>query len=147
MALRNGRRVVTGFWAEFWDFINRGSVVDLAIAVVIGGAFGRIVESLVADIITPAILNPALASANVDSIRELTVGNGIKYGSFLAAILDFLVIALSVFFAIRVYENLKRRFVKPAEEEEVVAIDPMIASQERLTDAIERLTSAVERRA
>jgi large conductance mechanosensitive channel len=58
MTVERGRRVVTGFWAEFWEFIKRGNVVDLAVAVVIGSAFARIVDSLVTDIITPDLVSP-----------------------------------------------------------------------------------------
>lgn len=83
-------RHATGFLADFRAFILRGNVVDLAVAVIIGTAFGKIIESLVADIITPAILAPALRTARVDDLAQLTAG-GIKYGSFLAAVLNFLV--------------------------------------------------------
>lgn len=143
MAVRRGRRATTGFLAEFWEFLKRGNVVDLAVAVVIGGAFGKIVDSLVTDIVTPAILQPALNAANVGAISELSA-NGIKYGSFLAAVLNFLVIALSIFVAIRVYEAFRTRVLRYEEEE--AAPDPVLASQERLTEAIDRLTQTVERK-
>jgi Large-conductance mechanosensitive channel len=101
MARKNG-----DFWSDFRKFIAQGNVVDLAVAVVIGGAFGKIVESFVADIITPAILNPALKAANVENLQDLTVpGTAIKYGSFLAAIINFLVIALALFVVIRAFER------------------------------------------
>ena len=77
---------------EFKDFIMKGNVVDLAIAVIIGGAFGAIVNSLIADVITPLLLNPALEAAGVKNIAELTWG-AVKYGNFLSAIISFLVIA------------------------------------------------------
>ena len=66
---------------EFWDFINRGNVMDLAVAVVIGAAFSTIVNSLVEDIVTPALLNPAMQAAGVDQMANLTRW-GIAYGSF-----------------------------------------------------------------
>jgi large conductance mechanosensitive channel len=143
MTVERGRRVVTGFWAEFWEFIKRGNVVDLAVAVVIGSAFARIVDSLVTDIITPAIVSPALAAANVDSIQDWTVGNGIKVGLFLAAVLNFIIIALAVFAAIRLYETFRHRVLRTEDAE--AAPDPVLESQEKLTGAIERLTTVVER--
>lgn len=60
MTSRNGRAKAGGFLKDFGDFLMQGNVVDLAVAVVIGGAFGKIIGSLVEDIITPALLNPAM---------------------------------------------------------------------------------------
>jgi large conductance mechanosensitive channel len=122
----------------------RGNVVDLAVAVVIGGAFGKIISSLVEDILTPAILSPALKAANVEDLANLSV-NGIKYGVFLAAILNFLVIALAMFVVVRLFEDAKKQF---HHEEEVApsAPDPAVTAQENLTHAIERLTQVMESR-
>ncbi|HEY9640879.1 MAG TPA: large conductance mechanosensitive channel protein MscL [Coleofasciculaceae cyanobacterium] len=133
-----------GFWADFRKFIMQGNVVDLAVAVIIGGAFGKIVESFVADIITPAILQPALKAANVNDLASLSAG-GVKYGSFLAAVINFIVIALSIFLVIRAFEHAKKRFRREAVAEEVVApVEPGIVAQENLTHAIERLTQVLE---
>ncbi len=140
MARANG-----GFWADFRDFIARGNVVDLAVAVVIGGAFGKIVESFVEDIITPAILSPALEAANVKNLSELTAGNGIKYGSFLATVINFLVIAFSIFLVIRAFEKAKRRFVRERAVEEPAAPDPVVL-QQQTADALNRLSRALETR-
>lgn len=133
----------SGFWGDFQKFLMRGNVIDLAVAVIIGGAFGKIVTSLVEDIITPVILNPALKAANVDALQNLSY-QGIKYGLFLAAIINFLVIALSIFLMIRAFERAKRRFVREEAIGEPVA-DPMLVSQERLTNAIDRLTATMNR--
>jgi large conductance mechanosensitive channel len=89
-----------GFVKEFKDFIMKGNVVDLAVAVVIGGAFGAIVSSLVDDVITPLLLTPALEAAHVDNLDKLTWG-AVKYGNFLAAVLKFIVIALVLFGVIK----------------------------------------------
>lgn len=134
----------SGFWADFQKFLMQGNVIDLAVAVIIGGAFGKIVTSFVEDIITPVILNPALRAANVDALQNLSY-QGIKYGLFLAAIINFLVIALSIFVMIRAFEKAKRRFVRQEAIEETAAPDPIVMSQERLTDAIERLTNTMNR--
>jgi large conductance mechanosensitive channel len=140
-------RRATGFLADFQAFIMQGNVVDLAVAVIIGGAFGKIIESFVGDIITPAILTPALEAAKVNDLKDLVIGNGIKYGAFLASILNFLVIAFSIFLMIRVIEKAKRQFARnEAVAAEAAAPDPTIVSQERLTASLDRLTQAMERR-
>ena len=85
-------------------FLFRGNVLDLAVAVIIGGAFGAIITSFVADIITPLILNPALKAANVENITQLA-WNGVKYGSFLGAVINFLIIGTSLFFVVKAAEK------------------------------------------
>lgn len=139
MARSNG-----GFWVDFQKFLMQGNVIDLAVAVIIGGAFGKIVSSLVEDIITPAILSPALKAAQVDDLQNLSA-NGIKYGSFLAAIINFLVIAFCIFLIIRAFEKARKRFIRQEAAEEATAPpDPVVVSQERLTNALENLTHTIE---
>jgi large conductance mechanosensitive channel len=140
-------RQSSGFIADFQSFILQGNVVDLAVAVIIGGAFGKIIESFVADIITPAILAPALEAAKVNDLAQLSYG-AIKYGSFLASILNFLVIAFSIFVVIRMLEGAKKKFARQQAEEAVAeaAADPVLVSQERLTHAVERLSQVMEAR-
>jgi large conductance mechanosensitive channel len=138
-------RQSTGFLSDFQKFIMQGNVVDLAVAVIIGGAFGKIIESFVADIITPAILAPALEAAQVNDLAQLSYG-AIKYGSFLASILNFLVIAFSIFVVIRMLEGAKKKFAREQIEEAAAAPDPVLLSQERMTHAMERLTQVMESR-
>ncbi len=132
----------SGFLAGFRDFIMRGNVVDLAVAVIIGAAFSKIIDSLVGDIITPAILNPAMKAAGVDRLSELSAG-GIQYGLFLAAVLNFLVIAFCIYVLVQAFEKAKKRIIRQEalEEEEP---DVNLVAQERLTSAIERLTHVIE---
>jgi large conductance mechanosensitive channel len=140
--VRRGTEAAGGFLAGFRDFIMRGNVIDLAVAVIIGAAFGKIIESLVADIITPVILNPAMKAAKVDTLAQLSAG-GVQYGLFLAAILNFLVIAFCLYVIIQAFEKAKKRMLRQealAEE----AGDPVVVAQERLTEAIERLTQVME---
>ncbi|GAB4238443.1 MAG: hypothetical protein Kow0049_25110 [Stanieria sp.] len=137
-------RRTRGFWADFRDFIMRGNVIDLAVAVIIGAAFGKIIESLVADIITPAILNPAMKAAGVERLAELSAG-GIQYGLFLAAIINFLVIAFCMFLLVRSYETAKKRFIRQEEIATEETVDAAVAAQERLTIAMERLATVMER--
>ena len=106
---------------ELKAFLLRGNVVDLAVAVIIGAAFGAIVTSFVNDIITPLILNPALKAAGVEKIAELT-WNGVAYGSFLSAVINFLVIGTVLFFVVKAAEkaqNLSKK--EEAAEEEAAA--------------------------
>jgi large conductance mechanosensitive channel len=146
MTIRNSRRAATGFLADFRDFILRGNVIDLAVAVIVGGAFNKIIESLVTDLITPAILQPALQAAGVAQLSELTAG-GIKYGLFLAAVLNFLVIALVIFLLIRSFEKAKKRLSREEEMEAAEAPPPPeLIATERLTDALEQLTAVMEQR-
>ena len=101
---------------ELKNFLLRGNVVDLAVAVIIGAAFGAIVTSLVNDIITPLILNPALSAAGVDKIAELS-WNGVAYGNFLSAVINFLVIGTVLFFIVKAAEKAQSLGKK---QEEVV---------------------------
>ena len=92
-------------------FLLRGNVVDLAVGVIIATAFGAIVTSFVNDIITPLLLNPALKAANVDRIAELS-WNGVAYGSFLSAIINFVVVGTVLFFVVKGIEkaqNLRKK--------------------------------------
>ena len=97
-----------GFVKEFREFVLKGNVIDLAIAVIIGAAFGAIVSSLVDDVITPLLLTPALNAIGAKDIGSLHWG-AIKYGNFLAAIIKFIVIALVLFLIIRGMNKMNRK--------------------------------------
>lgn len=109
--------------SEFREFISRGNVIDLAVAVVIGAAFNAIVTSLVEDIVTPALLNPAMQAARVEELARLSY-NGIKYGNFLAAVLHFLIIAFVMFLLVRTMNRIikKREEKTPAPLAEVALL-------------------------
>jgi large conductance mechanosensitive channel len=85
---------------EFKAFVMRGNVVDLAIGVIIGGAFGAIVNSLVADIITPIILQPALKAAGAQDIASWQPG-GLLLGKFISSVISFLIIAFVLFLIVK----------------------------------------------
>lgn len=93
---------------EFKEFATKGNIMDMAIGVIIGGAFQKIVTSLVNDIIMPAI---AIFTGKVDfSNLVLTIGSSsIKYGAFITTIVDFLIIAFSIFIAIRSFNKLNSK--------------------------------------
>ena len=111
----------TGFFAEFKKFIARGNVMDMAVGVIIGGAFGKISTSLVNDVIMPGVSmltggvdfsawKIVLKEAVVDaSGAEVAAEVAIKYGSFLATILDFLIIAFAVFCLIKFLNGLHKK--------------------------------------
>ncbi|HVV02893.1 MAG TPA: large conductance mechanosensitive channel protein MscL [Puia sp.] len=98
---------------EFKDFVMRGNVIDLAVAVIIGAAFGAIVNSLVDNIITPLLLTPALQAARLQDIDKLAWG-AVKYGSFLAAVIKFVIFAFILFLIVKGFKSLERKKVPPA---------------------------------
>ncbi|MCM3611187.1 large conductance mechanosensitive channel protein MscL [Planococcus sp. MERTA32b] len=102
-------------WNDFKAFALKGNVLDLAIAVVIGAAFGKIVTSLVEDLIMPAVgllLGGFSIAEAVYQVGDATL----KYGAFLQSVLDFLIISFSIFMVIRLFMKFRRKEELPAEE-------------------------------
>jgi large conductance mechanosensitive channel len=99
--------------SEFKEFAMKGSVVDLAVGVVIGGAFGKIVASLVGDVVMPA-LSPILGSVNFTDLAVQIATNAagkpvlLKYGSFLQTVLEFILIALAIFVVIKGINRMRK---------------------------------------
>jgi large conductance mechanosensitive channel len=104
-----------GMLKEFRGFVMKGNVVDLAVAVIVGAAFGAIVSSLVDDVITPLLLTPALKAAHAEDLDKLTWG-AVKYGKFLAAIIKFLVIAFVLFAIIKAMKSIEKKAVPAGTE-------------------------------
>lgn len=94
--------------SEFKKFISRGNVVDMAVGVIIGGAFGNIVTSLVQDMLIP-LIGVVLGGLNFESLSIQVGSANIAYGSFIQTIVDFLIISFSIFVMIKVIEKLKRK--------------------------------------
>ena len=113
------------FIKEFKDFAIKGNVVDMAVGVIIGGAFGKIVSSFIEDVITPLLLNPALEAANLKNIEELTLFGGVKYGMFLSAVINFVIIAFILFMMIKGMNKLKNE--KPADEQAAPTQEELLA--------------------
>ncbi len=116
---------------EFKEFIARGNVMDLAVGVIIGGAFGKIVTSLVGDIIMPVI---GIIIGGID-FTGLTakIGNAeIKYGSFIQNVLDFLIIAFCIFILVRIVNKFMSKISKQKEElvEEAKKTDEVLLLEE-----------------
>jgi large conductance mechanosensitive channel len=100
---------------EFKAFAMRGNVIDLAVGVIIGGAFGKIIASLNDDVITPLLLKPALDAANLSHLNQLTLFGTVKYGVFLSAVLNFIVVAFVLFLLVKgINAAHKKEETKPA---------------------------------
>lgn len=122
---------------EFREFALKGNVLDLAIAVVIGAAFGAIVSSLVEDVITPLLLTPALKAANAADLEKLTWG-AVKYGKFLASIIKFIIIALVLFLTIKGINRLNR---KKDAKVDAPAVPELTLSEKLLTEIRDKIGS------
>lgn len=134
------------FFKEFRDFAVKGNVVDLAVAVIIGGAFGKIVSSVVADIVMPP-LGILMGGVNLSDIKivlkEASVANGaaipavtMNIGNFLQNVIDFLIIALTVFIAVKVMARAKKRLEAAFRREKIEEIKaaPLTKDQELLVE-------------
>ena len=128
--MRKLKNAFMSFIKEFKEFAIKGNVVDMAVGVIIGGAFGKIVSSFIEDVITPLLLTPALEAANLKNIEELTLFGGVKYGMFLSAVINFVIIAFILFMMIKGINKLKNE--KPADE-------PAAPTQEELLAEIRDL--------
>ncbi|MDP2386509.1 MAG: large-conductance mechanosensitive channel protein MscL [Bacteroidota bacterium] len=115
-----------GFTKEFKEFAMKGNVVDLAVGVVIGAAFGKIVSSLVEDIITPLLLKPALDAAHLTNLKDLTLFGTVKYGSFLSEIINFIIVAFALFLVIKAINKMKKK------QEEAPEVPPEPSSTDKL---------------
>jgi large conductance mechanosensitive channel len=108
-------------WKDFKEFAMRGNVMDLAIAVVIGAAFGKIVSSLVENIITP-LIGVLTGGINFNDDFIWKVGDAsVKFGTFIQSIIDFLIIAFAIFMALRLMTKLtrKKEVIEEVKEPEV----------------------------
>ena len=97
-----------GMIQEFRDFAVKGNVIDLAVGVIIGGAFGKIVGSFIDDVITPLLLKPALSAANLQKLEELTMFGTVRYGVFLSAVINFVIVAFILFMLIKGINRMKK---------------------------------------
>lgn len=131
---------------EFKQFAMRGNVIDMAVGVVIGGAFGKIVTSIVGDLIMPAVgclvggmnftdLKVTLKSAVMDGDAVVSPAVTLNYGNFIQVTIDFLIIAASIFLLIKAINTLSRK----KKEEEVPAAPPAPSKEEVLLTEIRDL--------
>lgn len=120
-------------WQEFKTFAVKGNVMDLAVAVIIGGAFGKIVSSLVGDLIMP-LVGLLMGGVNFSGL-QIQLGKAvIKYGAFLQNVVDFIIIAFALFLVIRAINRLHKK-----KEEAVVLKEPQASKEELLLTEIRDL--------
>ena len=125
------------FFSDFKEFAMKGNIIDMAVGVIIGGAFGKIVTSLVNDIITPLIslltgavsldkLSVTLREAVMEGDEVVKEALTLNYGAFIQSIIDFLIIALSIFCVLRMIMKAQQKLesMKKKEEEEAAAEEP-----------------------
>ncbi len=121
------------FFSDFKAFISKGNILDMAVGVIIGGAFGKIVSSLVADIIMPVIgrlcntkslANLSYPEAVIDEAGVVTFPEGaIKYGNFIMLIIDFLIVAFCMFLVIRTFMKMRAKAEARKAAEEAAAVE------------------------
>lgn len=116
-----------GFIDEFKTFAMKGNVVDLAIAVVVGSAFGKIVASLVDNIVMP-IIGILLGGISFSGLSYALGDSVITYGIFIQSVIDFLIISLVIFMVVKVINKTKETFISG--DEEVVIEKPIEVSEE-----------------
>ena len=136
--MKHMREKTGGFFAEFRKFIARGNVMDMAVGVIIGGAFKSIADSLTADILMPllGILTNQITFSNL----TVNVGGAvIGYGKFLEAVLNFLIMAFAVFCIVKAINSFHRRLER---QETAQAAAPAPSQEERLLTEIRDLLKA-----
>jgi len=126
-----------GFVAEFKAFAMKGNVIDLAVAVVIGAAFGKIVSSLVANIITPFI---GLIMGGIDfSGLTYIIGDAeVTYGVFIQSIIDFTIVALVIFLVVKALNSFKKKEEAKPEEEKVVEPSEEVKILREIRDSLQK---------
>lgn len=128
---------------EFKEFAMRGNVIDLAVGVVIGGAFGKIVTSLVNDIIMP-LIGVLTGGVNFSELKLILVAEGAKpevalfYGKFIQNIVDFLIIAVSIFIVIKALNATKKKVERAAVVSAEAVADPQIALLEDIRNLLRK---------
>lgn len=126
----NLRKIKSGV-SDFKSFISRGNVVDMAVGVIIGGAFGKIVTSLVNDVLTP-IIGIFLGGVNFNDLSIKVGDANILYGVFVQTIIDFLIISSCIFLCIKFFEKFKKEEVK----EEVISKSDEVLLLEEIRDLL-----------
>ena len=127
-----------GFISEFKEFAMKGNVMDMAVGVIIGGAFGKIVSSLVDNILMPVV---GMITGNIDfTTLSFQIGEGegaavLEYGKFIQSTVDFIIVALCIFFMLKAINRLNRKKEEPAPEPEA----PKGPTQEELLTEIRDL--------
>ena len=128
-----------GFMQEFKEFAVKGNMVDMAVGIIFGAAFGKVVSSLVNDVIMPplGVLIGGVDFSDLGIVIKEAAGGAdaviLKYGAFIQTIIDFLIVAMAIFVAVKVINSLKRK------EEEKPAAPPKPSAEEELLSEIRDL--------
>lgn len=144
LTLYNVNKNIMSVLTELKDFMTRGNVVDMAVGVIIGGAFGKIVSSLVSDIVMPPIgvllsgvdftdLKLVIKHATVDAAGQVVPAVSVNYGSFIQTLLDFIIISVVIFFAIKGINSFHKK------KKEEPAAPPAPTKEEQLLTEIRDL--------
>ena len=142
-----------GFIGEFKEFIARGNVMDMAVGVIIGGAFGKISTSLVNDVIMPAVSmltggvdfsawKIVLKQAVIENGEEVAAAVTVNYGAFLATIVDFLIVAFAIFCVIKAINKMHRKKEEAPAPEPAPEPEPEPTAEEKLLTEIRDLLKA-----
>ncbi len=137
------------FLSDFKDFAVKGNVIDMAVGVIIGGAFGKIVTSLVNDVIMPTVgiaiggldfknLKWVMKDAVMDGETVVSPEVAMNYGNFIQNVVDFIIIAFCIFVMIKLIMNLKRKKEEPVQEP-APALEPEPSNEEKLLTEIRDL--------
>ena len=121
--LKNGKEKVSGFIGEFKKFIQRGNVIDLAVGVVVGSAFSKIVTSIVNDILMP-LLGLVIGGLDFKNLSIKVKDTTIAYGAFIQNVVDFLIVAFCIFVFVKIINNFFKK-----KEEEKPAPAPVISDE------------------
>lgn len=140
--LQNKKIVKKGgeFFGEFKEFIAKGNVMDLAVGVIIGGAFGKIVSSLVSDIIMP-LIGMIIGGINFTDLKLNVKDATINYGTFIQNVVDFLIIAFCIFIFIKIIEKITRKKENEEnakEEKQVEKEDEQIVLLREIRDLLKK---------
>lgn len=137
-------------WKEFKEFAFKGNVLDLAVGVIMGGAFGKIVTSIVNDLIMPILgyfmagmdfktLKYVMSPAVMDGETIIKPEAAILYGNFIQNVVDFLIVALSIFLFIKLINKSKEKFIKQQVKAPDAPVEPAKPTQEDLLAEIRDL--------
>lgn len=132
-----GKKIVKNELSEFKKFISRGNVVDMAVGVIVGGAFGKIVTSLVNDILMP-LIGTILGGLDFSNLSIKINDATIAYGAFIQSVVDFLIIAFCIFMMVKLFEKFKFEEKKKEVKEEAPKKSDEVVLLEEIRDLLKK---------
>ena len=132
-----GKKIVKKELSEFKKFVSRGNVVDMAVGVIVGGAFGKIVTSLVNDILMP-LIGTILGGLDFSNLSIKINDATIAYGAFIQSVVDFLIIAFCIFMMVKLFEKFKFEEKKEEVKEEVPKKSDEVVLLEEIRDLLKK---------